>query len=176
MDPMTAFLLSMQAAGLVSSAYGYKSQRKTIELGRKLEQEQFTTNLQALRLESAQASLDEMKQVRQNIGAQIVANAARGNRGGSSYLGIQESVSNFNNDERRRRLNLLAKESQLRAGQVLSGLHTLQSETQLGQSLFKDFLNTVPLSAGLDSLFRQSKKKSSTNATSNTGGDFNWGY
>jgi hypothetical protein len=176
MDPMTAFLLSMQAAGLITSAFGAHSQQKTIALGRKLEQEQYTTNLQALRLESAQSSLDELKLVRQNVGAQIAANAARGNRGGSSYLGIQESTSNYENDERRRRLNLLAKESQLRAGHILSGLHTLQSETQLGQNLLKDFLNTIPLSAGVDSLFNSSKKKASNNATSNTGGDFNWGY
>jgi len=39
MDPMTAFLLSMQAAGLVSSLFGAHSQDKYIQLGRKLEQE-----------------------------------------------------------------------------------------------------------------------------------------
>lgn len=176
MDPMTAFLLSMEAAGLVTSLFGAHSQQKTIAIGRKLEKEQYTTNLQALRLESTQSSLDELKLVRQNVGAQIAANAARGNRGGSSYLGIQESVSNYENDERRRRLNLLAKESQLRAGHILTGLHTLQSETQLGQSLLKDFFNAVPVSAGLDKLFNGSKKKASNNANGNAGNDFNWGY
>jgi len=174
MEPMTAFLLSMQAAGLVTSVFGYKSQKDTIDLGRKLEQEQFKTNLEAIRLESTQASVAELKQVRQNIGAQIVVNAARGNRGGSSYLGIEQTKSAYNNDERVRRMNLLAKESSLRAANVLSGLHTLQSETQLGQNLMKDIFNTIPLSAGIDSLFNN-KKKSNT-ATSNTGGNFNWGY
>lgn len=176
MEPMSAFLLSMQAAGLVTSVLGYKSQRKTIELGRKLEQEQFTTNLEAIRLESAESSLAELKQVRQNIGTQIASNAARGNRGGSSAWGVSASSTAFENDERRRRINLLAKESQLRANNVLSGLHTAQSETQLGQSLFKDFINTLPISSGLDSLFSLGKKKSATNATANTGSDFNWGY
>jgi hypothetical protein len=175
-DPMTAFLLSMQAAGLVTSVFGYKSQQNTIRQGRMLEEEQFKTNMQAIKLESAESSLDEMKQVRQNIGDQIVANAAKGNRGGSSYLGIQESVSTLNSDERKRRMNLLAKESQLRANHVLAGLHTLESETALGQSLMKDVLNTLPISSGLDALFNPNKKKSSNNATSNTGGNFNWGY
>ncbi len=175
---MTAFLLSMQAAGLVTSFFGKKSQMKTIELGRKLEQEQFSTNMQAIKLESSEASLDEMKQVRENIGSQIVTNAARGNRGGTSYLGIDESAHNLETDERKRRMNLMAKESQLRAGNILSGLHTLDSETQLGQSLFKDVLNTLPISSAADKVFNSvSKKKgSSNNATANTGGTFSWGY
>lgn len=177
MDPMTAFLLSMQATGVITSMFGYKSQQKTIQLGRKLEQQQFETNLEAIRLQSAEASLDEMKQVRENIGSQIVANAARGNRGGSSYLGIQESVNNLNNDERKRKMNLLAKESELRAGHITSLLHANSSETQLGQSLLKDIFNTIPVSSGLDRLFNSGKKKTaSSNATANTGGNYNWGY
>lgn len=178
MEPMTAFLLSMQAAGLVTSFFGKRSQYKTIELGRKLENEQFKTNMEAIKLQSAEASLDEMKQVRQNVGSQIVANAARGNRGGSSYLGINESVNNLNNDERKRRMNLLAKESELRANHILSGLHTNDSETQLGQSLMKDLLNTLPISSGLDSLFNTSGKKgkASNSSSANTGGSFSWGY
>lgn len=177
MEPMTAFLMSMQAAGLVTSVYGVRSQQKIIELGKKLEQEQFSTNMQAIRLQSAEASLEELKQVRQNIGSQIVANIARGNRGGSSYSRINESVRNLDNDERKRRMNLLAKESELRAGHILSGLHTNQSETQLGQSLMKDIFNTLPVSSGLDKLFGASKKKaSSTNATENSGGNFSWGF
>lgn len=175
MDPLTAFLLSMEATGLITSFFGAHSRQKTIEMGRALEQEQFSTNLQALRLESSEASLQEMKQVRQNIGAQIVANAARGNRGGSSYLGIQESTHNFQEDERTRRLNLLAKESQLRSSNILSGLHTLDVETELGQNMFNNFLNTVPISSGLDKLFSYTRKKNN-NATGNSGGNFNWGY
>ena len=43
-------------------------------------------------------------------------------------------------------MNLLTKENQLRAGNVLSGLHTLQSETKLGQSLTNQLFNTLPIS------------------------------
>jgi hypothetical protein len=171
MDPMTAFLLSMQAAGLVSSIFGARSQDKYIKLGRKLEQEQYTTNLQAIKLESAEASLDEMKQLRQNIGSQIVTQAARGNRGGSSYSGISKASNAFDQDERTRRMNLLAKESELRANHVLSGLHSLQSETQLGQSLTKDFLNTIQTT----SLLKPGLLKPKTNEWVNPD-NFSWGY
>lgn len=147
---MTAFMLAMQAAGFITSIFDAHSKEKMIKLGRKLEQEQFTTNLQAIRLQSAEASLNEMKELRKSIGSQIAIQAARGNRGGSSYAGISESSYNFDSDERLRRMNLLAKESELRAGNVLSGLHTLQSESELGQSLTKGLFNTLQTNSLFD--------------------------
>lgn len=178
MDPMTAFLLSMQAAGLVSSLFGAKSQKKYIQLGRKLEQEQYTTNLQALKLQSSEDSLTEMKQLRQNIGTQIATQAARGNRGGSSYAGISKSSATFDSDERSRRMNLLAKESELRANHVLSGLHSLQSETQLGQSVTSTFLNSIQTTSLLKPEWLQTKgsKTSSPQKKWVNEENFSWGY
>lgn len=174
MDPMTAFLLSMQAAGLVSSLFGAHSQDKFIKIGRKLEQEQYTTNLQAIKLQSSEDSLNEMKQLRQNIGTQIAVQAAKGNRGGVSYSGINQSSANFDSDERNRRMNLLAKESELRANHVLSGLHSLQSESQLGQSLTKDFLNTIQTTSLLKPNWN-SKSAPKSNQWVNPD-NFSWGY
>lgn len=171
MDPLTAFLLSMQAAGLVSSIFAAHSQDNFIKLGRKLEQDQYNTNLQAIRLESAEASLDEIKQLRQNIGKQIVSQAAKGNRGAVSYAGINQSANVFDSDERTRRLNLLAKESELRANHVLSGLHSLQSETQLGQSITSTFLNSLQTT----SLFGPFGNKKATNPK-NEWVNPDWGY
>lgn len=168
MEPMTAFLLSMQAAGLVTSIFSAHSQEKYIKIGRKLEQEQFTTNLQALRLQSAESSLDEMKKLRQNIGSQIAITAARSGKTNASAWGITESVKNFESDERKRRLNLLAQESNLRANEVLSGMHTLQSETQLGRSIASTALNMIPVSSLLSSAMNKSAKKSQS--------EFSWGY
>ena len=176
MDPMTAFLLSMRAAGLVSSLFGARSQDKYIKLGRKLEQEQFTTNLEAIKLQSAEASLDQMKQLRQNIGAQIATQAARGNRGPVTFAGINEASKNFNEDERTRRMNLLAKESELRANHVLSGLHSLQSETQLGQSLTSTFLNSLQTTSLLKpEWFQTGKSKPQENKWVDPD-NFSWGY
>jgi len=163
MDPMTAFLLAMKAAGLVTSFFDTQSKENTIRMGRQLEQEQFTTNLQAIRLQSAENSLDEMKQLRQTIGSQITINAARGNRGGSSYAPISEASNNFNQDERTRRMNLLAKESELRANHLLSGFHSLESETQLGQSLTKQTLDTFQTTSLLNPEWFKTKKAADTN-------------
>lgn len=178
MEPMTAFLMAMQAAGLVSSAYSYKNKVGQIKLGRQLEQEQFTTNLQAIKLESDQQSLMAMRQLRKNIGSQEAANAALGRSGGSAYSGIAESYKSYNEDERTRRLNLLAKESQLRAGNVLSGLHTLESETRLGQELTSQILNTLPTTSLFDSFKNTSKRSTVSRAGSSASKSieqFNWG-
>ena len=178
MEPMTAFLMAMQAAGLVSSAYSYKNKMNQIQLGRQLEQEQFSTNLQAIKLESDQQSLIALRQVRKNIGSQVAANAALGRSGGSAYAGIAESYRSYNEDERTRRLNLLSKESQLRAGNVLSGLHTLESETQLGQALTSQILNTLPTTSLFDSFKNASKRSTVSRAgesASKSLEQFNWG-
>ncbi len=176
MEPMSAFLLAMQAAGLITSIFGAKTQDKFIKIGRKLEQEQYTTNLQAIKLQSAEDSLAEMKQLRQNIGSQIATQAAKGNRGGVSYAGINASSNAFESDERTRRLNLLAKESELRANHVLSGLHSLQSESQLGQALTKQFFDTFQTSTLLGPF--GDKKKAAAGATNKwvDPDNFNWGY
>jgi hypothetical protein len=155
--PYLGFLLGMQAAGSIVDWKNTKNQQKLIGMGRELEKASIETNLEAIKLESAEASLAEMKELRQNIGTQIATQAARGTSSGAgSALTLQQkSVASFNQDERTRRMNLLSKEGQLRAQNVLSGLHTLQSETQLGQNLTKRIFDNIPLSAGFQE-FRKS--------------------
>lgn len=155
-----AFLLSMQASGLIIDYSQNRSQQKFIRLGRDLEQSAIDTNLQAIKTESAEASLAEMKELRQNIGTQIANNAARGtsSSAGSALTASNKSIENFNADERSRRMNLLAKEANLRASGVLSGLHTLSSETQLGQQLTKGLFENLP-TYGLNYLNSKSVKK-----------------
>ena len=144
MDPMTAFLFSMQAAGLVTSVLGANRQQHWIDMGKKLENEQFLTNLEAIKTQSADESLTEMKELGKNIGSMMVMDAAKGNRAGTSAWGTTEAMGAFENDERRRRMNLLANEVNLRGGNVLANLNTLRSETQLGQSLTKSMFDTIP--------------------------------
>ena len=150
-DPSMA-LLAFQAAGMVIDYRNTRSQQKLIHQGRQLEQASIETNLEAVRLESSQASLAEMKELRQNLGTQIAMQAARGNApgAGSSITMQAAAVGAFNTDERTRRMNLLAKEANLRASKILSGLHSLQSETQLGQALTSRFIKSVPVSAAFD--------------------------
>lgn len=146
--PFAGILLAMQAAGTIVNLSSQRRSQKYIELGRTLEQAAIENNLDAIRLESTQSSLEEMQQLRKNIGSQIALNAARGTRSGAGSAGIatQQSIRTFNQDERKRRLNLLSREADLRASNVLSGLHTLQSETRLGQKVTSDLLNNTLLS------------------------------
>jgi hypothetical protein len=154
----SAFLLSMQAGGLITNFAQQKNQKKLIAAGKQLEQASFETNMEAIKLESNEASLNELKQLRQNIGTQIAANAAKGtdSGAGSAAFTIEKSKSNFLSDERVRRFNLLAKEATLRANKVLSGLHSLESETQLGRNMTSTLLNQMPISSTID-MVRKSK-------------------
>lgn len=152
---MTAFLLSMQAAGMITSLWENKSKSQQIQQGRALEKAAIDANLESLNYEAAQQSVDSIRQLRQNVGAQIVMQAARGNASTETTVGLSNSsVHAFNQDEQTRRMNLLAKEANLRASNVLSGLHTLQSETQLGRNTLKLF-EAFPASSAFDE-FRRS--------------------
>ncbi len=159
--PFDGILLGFQAAGLVVDAYNTRSNQKIIQMGRQLDQAQYEANLEMLRLESAQESLDEMQQLRANMGQQIVMNAAKGTSSGagSAFGGLQQSQAAFSSDERTRRMNLLSKESQLRAGNITSSLNSLKSETQLGQSLTSRFINTVGTTSNIDQFRRTSVGK-----------------
>ncbi len=156
MEPITAFLLSMQAAGMVFQFGENKSKMKQIQQGRALEKAAIDANLEALSYDYNQQSLESMKQLRQNLGTQAAVQAARGNRSGTETTTalVEKSVGNYNADEQTRRMNLLAKEANLRATNVLSGLHTLQSETELGRQTF-DIFKSLPTSSAFDQ-FRRS--------------------
>jgi hypothetical protein len=86
-------------------------------------------------------------------------NAARGGSSGagSGQAAIQKSENTFSQDEKSRRLNLLVSQNNLRAAGVLSGIHALQSETQLGQSLTDQIFKNLPIST-LTKKFGSSKK------------------
>lgn len=159
MFPLAGILLGMQAAGMIVDYTQTRRQQGLIQAGREIEQAQYEANLEALRAQSAQQSLSAMQQLRQNIGTQIAVQAARGT---SSAAGTAVSLRTasqqaFSEDERVRRMNLLAKEADLRAGNALSGLHALSSETQLGQAMQQRWLNMIPLSS-LTSGFGGTKK------------------
>jgi hypothetical protein len=149
MDPLTGILLGMQAAGMIVDYSNTRRQQGLIQAGRDIEQAQYEANLEALKAQSEQQSLYAMQQLRQNIGTQIAVQAARGTSpaAGSAATMLRESQGAYQQDERTRRMNLLAKEADLRAGNALSGLHAATSETQLGQAMTGRFLNMIPLSS-----------------------------
>lgn len=139
-------LLAAQAAGMIIDYQSTQNQIAMGRIGTQLEKAAIGANLQATRLQAADQSLQAMMNLRQTLGSQAAVLAARGTRGnaGSALMIGQESVSRYNADERARRMNLLAREAELRASNVLSGMHQLTSETQLGQALTKRFINMIP--------------------------------
>lgn len=160
MLPLTGILLGMQAAGMIVDYTQTRRQQGLIQAGREIEQAQYEANLEALRAQSAQESLYSMQQLRANIGTQIAVQAARGTStaAGTAVSLRTASQSAFQQDEQTRRMNLLAKEADLRASNVLSGLHTTASESQLGQAMAGRFLNMIPLSSLAGGLMGSTKK------------------
>jgi len=157
-----AFLLSMQAAGAIISAVQAKDQKGLIQMGRQLENAALDTNLEAIRTQNSESSLEAIKALRENVSNQIVINAARGvsTGAGSAQVALMDSESAFGQDEKTRRMNLLSKENELRAAGVLSGLHTLTSETKVGQSLTNQIFKNLPISTLADKFKVGSKVKS----------------
>jgi hypothetical protein len=149
MFPLAGILLGMQAAGMIVDYTQTRRQQGLIKAGREIEQAQYEANLAALRAQTEQESLNSMQQLRQNIGTQIAVQAARGTStaAGTAVSLRTASQQAYQQDERTRRMNLLAKEADLRAGNALSGLHATASETQLGQAMTGRFLNMIPLSS-----------------------------
>lgn len=143
--PIT-ILLAMQAAGMITDWYAVQQEKAMGSMGESLNKAAITSNIETERLKAEDDSLMAMQRLRQTIGSQIAIQAARGTSSGAgSALSIMEqSKSQFGQDEQARRMNLLAKENELRAAGVLSGLHELKSETDLGRKLSQDMFNNLP--------------------------------
>jgi len=145
---MFYLLLAMQAAGMITDYFGTKNQDELMNMGMKVQRAGIESNLYQTRLESQEASLQAMQQLRQTLGSQIAVMAARGTStaGGSAVSLLNESISNFNSDERIRKLNLLGRENQLRAGSAMSRLQYSSDSSKLWQSFAQRTINKFPSS------------------------------
>lgn len=143
-----ALLLAMQASGMVIDYLGSINQQDMMEMGQKLQESAIRENIEQIRRESENASLMNMKDLRQILGSQIAVMAARGTRSsaGSAVGLLNESVSNFNADERTRRMNLMGKENQLRAGIAISRLQHMTETSRLWQGFAQRTMNRFPSS------------------------------
>lgn len=141
-------LLAMQAAGMITDYFGARNQDKLMQMGMKVQQAGIESDLAMTRLQSQDASLQAMKQLRQTMGTQIATMAARGTRmgAGSAFSLLQESLANFNSDEKIRKLNLLGKENQLRAGAAMSRLQYMGDSSKLWQGFAQRTINRFPTS------------------------------
>lgn len=141
-----SLLLAMQAAGMVVDWFGTKSQQQMANMALKIQQAGTEANIYQTRVETEQASLQAMKDLRKNMGTQIAVFSARGTStaGGSAVALMQESLGNFNADERMRRMNQLGRENELRAGGSIAKLNNQAESSKLWQGFASRTFNTFP--------------------------------
>jgi hypothetical protein len=155
-----ALLLAMQASGMVIDYFGQREQQRIGNMGLKLQQAGIQSNLYQTRLEAEDESLKAMQALRKNLGTQLAVFAARGTNtaGGSAVSLFQESISNFNSDERMRRMNLLGRENELKAGGTIAKLNQQGTNTKMWSSFASRSLNRFPSSLeGWEAGFKSAK-------------------
>ena len=155
-----ALLLAMQAAGMVVDYIGVKRQAEFSKMGVKLQEAGIEANLYQTRAETEDASLQAMKELRKNLGSQIAVFASRGTStaGGSALSLFNESIGNFNTDERMRRINQLGRENELKAGGTIASLNQKTNNNQLWTSFASRSMSRFPSTyQGWEQGFKQTK-------------------
>lgn len=164
MEPLSMFMLAMQASGAFAEISGAQTAKGVLREGRKLEHAGIEANMELARAQSAEESANALHALRQTLGSQIAVQAARGTASGAgSALFIQqESIGEYSKGERARRMKLLAQQAGLRASDVMSGLELYKSETQLGQQTTQNLgqlAQTFQTPGGTGFLNSKTKKK-----------------
>ncbi len=143
-----AFLLAMQASGMVVDYLGTRQQADFMRMGAQLQQAGIESQMEMTRLSSEDASLQAMKQLRQSMGAQLAIFGARGTNpsAGSAFSLLTQNIGNFNADERTRRMNLLGRLNELKANKTISMLDQSSQTSKLWQSFAQRSFNRFPTS------------------------------
>lgn len=141
-----ALLLAMQAAGMVTDWFGVHNQAKLSSMSGNIQQAGIESNIQQTRLETEDESLKAMIELRQNLGSQMAAYAARGTMisQGSSVISLEDSIGTANDNERKRRLNQVGKENTLRGGGLISSLDQQATNSKLWQGFSSRTINRFP--------------------------------
>lgn len=147
MEPISmGFMLALQASGMVVDWLGKNEQVRLGKMGNQVEQAGINSNIQTARLQAEDESLQSMKALRMNLGTQAAMLAAKGVGGasGASIYGTNESIGNFNADERMRRINQKSNEAALRAGSLISNLHQKTFESKTWGQFRQNVINNIP--------------------------------
>ena len=141
-------LLGMQAAGMITDFIGARSQEELMNQGRQIDQAGLEANLAQTQLQAQDESLNAMKELRQTMGSQIAYMAARGTASGAgnAVTALNESIGNFNQDEKVRKMNLLGKENQLKGKSALSQIQYNTDSSALWQGFSSRTFNRFPSS------------------------------
>jgi len=139
-DPMTlSFYVAMQAAGAIGSFLDTQSRIQMLQLGKSVDDAMYNANMATIEANAAKGSQASMDALRENLGTQLVVQAARGTGGGGTAGALaNKSVKSTQEDLAQGRLNLMAQKANLKTQHIKSGLEVLASETQLGQQFRKE--------------------------------------
>lgn len=154
-------LLAMQAAGMITDFLGAKNQAELTQMGQQLQEAGINSNIDQVKAETEDASLNAMIQLRKNLGTQIAVFAARGTApgAGSALLSLNESVHNFNSDEQTRRMNAMGKINQLRTGAAISRLNSMSDVSKLWTGFASRTFDRISTSAQYYNQLGKSMKK-----------------
>ena len=124
---------------------GMEQQRKLGRKGESAEQAAIDAQLAMTRTQSEDQALQNMINLRKNLGSQLAVQAARGtsSSAGSAFALQQESIGTFGRDEAARKLNLLSNETLLKNAKYMSTFNRLSAESQAKQKFFKNTLSTA---------------------------------
>lgn len=139
-----AFLLALQAGGMVVDFMGKQKQVNQSKHALALEKQQINENIQLSRLQYENESLASLRELRQNLGTQMAMSAARG--GGANVIGMQESISAQGSDERIRKINMLAQETAYKTQKKMAELHQKTTENNIWNEFKNSLFQAIPTS------------------------------
>lgn len=166
MDPFTILLFSMQAAGAAVGIYDANKRQKMSREAAQVERAGVDANVELITASAEQDSLDAMIALRQSMGAMLAINAARGAGGGSGYALIGASERAFNRDERTRDLNTKTQIASAKARGLVSDMHNLGTQQQIGSQFAQRVLDMIPVSSMFRPQNTNTAKIASNSATS----------
>lgn len=143
---VAALLLAMQAAGMVVDWLGSEDQAEKAEEAAEMQRIGIEANIRQNRIETEDSSLQALKNLRKNLGSQAALFAARGTKqgAGTAMTFMSQSISNFNSDERLRRINLFNTETALNVGMNISHLNQEANNSKIWQGFAQRSFNRIP--------------------------------
>lgn len=178
MDPFTwgAIMLGMQAAGMIFDYAGMEDQKKANRYQQflnkqalQLEEAGINANIEMTRLQTEDASLAAMQNLRKTLGSQAAYFAATGGRGNAAFG--QQAISATGQDERTRRLNLMGKEAELNAQKQFAKLgfeakknNINQQNQALDNQFINRIFNLIPGPTAIGNLFSGGNRANSARA------------
>lgn len=152
MDPFTVFQAAMIGVGAISKIFSGDERKKQAEQGAAIEKAGIASNMEAIRLQSAEQSLERLKQLRKTLATQNAMSAARGTATniGSAFFISQHSEGEFNREERFRRISEKSQLASLKAKSLMSDLGLEQTKSQISSDVTSTLFNMLPVSSVLN--------------------------